>query len=64
MELPNKPLTDVIKAVEICAGCGACFKCPYYVKDGRNLCLLTEGNQMLKDVYYWLKKTRKMIYGI
>ena len=56
----TKDILDVIKAVEICKdGEGGCANCPYFKSDGKHACYAKYGNNMLKDVLYYLKKYKK-----
>ncbi len=57
----RKDIFDVIKAVKTCKdGEGGCAKCPYYREDGRHMCYANNGNRMLEDVLFYLKKYAKL----
>lgn len=62
--LPYKELHEVVKAIEICkADDGGCNRCPYY-KDKVAMCLPNNGNQMLNDAYYYLRKYQRNWLGL
>lgn len=65
MLIPNKELSEVIRAIEICsADDGGCKRCPYYSKDGKHLCLQNYGNHMLLDCLYFLRAYQKSKLGV
>lgn len=65
MIVPTKELHEVLKALRVCSSAvDGCARCPYYVKDGKNKCLSSEGNHMLQDAYYYLYKYQRNRLGI
>ena len=64
MYYPSKELPAVIKALEICGSAMGCLKCPYSRRDGTKDCTPKQGNHLMLDCLYYLKKFQKSKLGV